>query len=173
MTLLGLILAGGMLSKVLTGLLIAVHFLLCLFLIAVVLLQSGRAGDLSSAFGGAPSQANIAAMSSENILTRVTKVCAFGFMATSLLLALFAHGESSSDSVLDAVPEPAAAVAPEEPSGEAGGASAATPPSPAAEAPASGEAAEPVGESAPPASEEAAESADEESGASAEDADQP
>lgn len=134
MTLLGLILAGGMLGKVLTGLLIAVHFLLCLFLIAVVLLQSGRAGDLSSAFGGAPSQANIAAMSSENILTRVTKICAFGFMVSSLLLALFAHGESTSDSVLDAVPEPAAATAPEEP---AASEPAATPaqesPAPAAE----------------------------------------
>ena len=115
MTLLGLLLAAGMLSKAFTFILIVVHFVLCLFLIAVVLLQSGRAGDLSSAFGGAPSQANIAAMSSENILTRATKISAFGFMVTSLMLALFAHGESASDSVLDVVPEPAAAVAPEDP----------------------------------------------------------
>lgn len=101
---LGLMLAAGMMTKVFVGILIAVHFILCLFLIAVVLLQSGKAGDLSSAFGGGGgSQANVAAMSSENILTRATKISAFGFMSTSLLLALFAHGDSTSDSVLDVI----------------------------------------------------------------------
>jgi preprotein translocase subunit SecG len=115
---LGLMLLATTLTKVLVGALTVIHFLLCVFLIAVVLLQSGRAGDLASAFGGGPSQANVAAMSSENILTRATKISAFSFMVTSLLLALFAHGDSGAESVLDQVDEPAAAVAPAEPAAE-------------------------------------------------------
>lgn len=118
MTMLGLMLASGMLTKVVVGLLLGVHFILCLFLIAVVLLQSGKAGDLSSAFGGGPSQANVAAMSSENILTRATKISAFGFMATSLLLALFSHGEAGSDSVLDVVEDGVAVEGEAEPGSE-------------------------------------------------------
>jgi len=31
-----------------------IHVLVCLFLIVVVLLQSGKAGDISAAFGGQP-----------------------------------------------------------------------------------------------------------------------
>ncbi len=34
-----------------------VHVIVCLFLIVVVLLQSGKAGDISAAFGGQGSQA--------------------------------------------------------------------------------------------------------------------
>lgn len=107
----GLLLSVG---GILVGFVTFVHVLLCVFLIGVVLVQSGRAGDLASAFGGGASQANLAAMSSENILTLATKISAFGFMLTSLLLALFAHGKARS--VLDVVPdEPPAAVGAAEP----------------------------------------------------------
>ena len=34
-----------------------IHVIVCLFLIVVVLLQSGKAGDISAAFGGQGSQA--------------------------------------------------------------------------------------------------------------------
>jgi preprotein translocase subunit SecG len=147
---LGLMLAAGMLTKVFVGILIAVHFLLCLFLIAVVLLQSGKAGDLSSAFGGGGgSQANVAAMSSENILTRATKISAFGFMLTSLLLALFAHGESGADSVLDVVEDESAVEGEAEPGTEATDKAAATD----APAPAESEAAPAGDESEAPAEE--------------------
>jgi preprotein translocase subunit SecG len=102
------------LPKPLVWLLTAIHVFFCCFLILVVLLQRGRAADLGSAFGAGPSQANLAAMSSEDLLTRATKIFAFAFMATSLLLALLAHGRPGD--VLDAVPDdetaPAAATAP-------------------------------------------------------------
>lgn len=116
------------LPRPLIWLITAFHVFFCVFLILIVLLQQGKgAGDLGSAFGGGPSQANIAAMSSEDLLTRMTKLFAFAFMATSLLLALF--GTARPAGVLDRFPEDeTAAVAVEEP-GESGesGATPATP----------------------------------------------
>jgi preprotein translocase subunit SecG len=38
------------------GLIVAVHILVCFFIIVVVLLQSGKSGDISAAFGGQGSQ---------------------------------------------------------------------------------------------------------------------
>jgi len=39
-----------------TILIVVIHVIVCLFLIAVVLLQSGKSGDLAAAFGGQGSQ---------------------------------------------------------------------------------------------------------------------
>ena len=92
-------------------LLTIVHVLICVLLIFVVLLQRGRSADLANAFGGGgPTQSNMAAMSTDDFLTRATKIGAFAFMGTSLLLALFSQRQASS--VLDTVPDkqvPAAA----------------------------------------------------------------
>ena len=40
----------------LIGLIYAIHILVCFFLIIVVLLQSGKSGDIAAAFGGMGSQ---------------------------------------------------------------------------------------------------------------------
>jgi len=128
------------LPKPIVWLLTAIHVFFCCFLILVVLLQRGRAADLGSAFGAGPSQANLAAMSSEDLLTRATKIFAFAFMATSLFLALLSHGKAPD--VLDMVPdEQPAATAPAttEPAGEAPAAT-----TPAAETPAESPAAMPA-----------------------------
>ena len=90
---------AGAISVLLTIL----HIVICVFLIFVVLLQRGRNQDLASAFGGGQSQANLAAMSTDDFLTRATKISAFAFMATSLLLALLS--QTKSQSVLDVVPD--------------------------------------------------------------------
>ena len=89
---------AGAISVLLTIL----HIVICVFLIFVVLLQRGRNQDLASAFGGGQSQANLAAMSTDDFLTRATKISAFTFMATSLLLALLS--QTKAQSVLDVVP---------------------------------------------------------------------
>ena len=80
--------------------LVPIHVLICLFLIVVVLLQSGRAADLASAFGGAPSQANVAAMSSEDFIKKATRYLAFTFMVTSLVLAAAPRGEDETERLL-------------------------------------------------------------------------
>jgi preprotein translocase subunit SecG len=64
------------------------HVLLCLLLILVVLLQSGKAADLAGAFGGAGSQTAFGPRGAANFLTRATTWCAVMFMVTSMTLVL-------------------------------------------------------------------------------------
>ena len=75
---------------------VALHILVCCFLILVVLLQSGKAGDLASTFGGGGSQTAFGTRSATSLLTRFTAVGAALFMVTCLILAGWAkRGESS------------------------------------------------------------------------------
>lgn len=99
-------------------LLSVLHVLVCVFLLLVVLLQRGRTGDVMSAFGGAQ-QSSQAAMSTDDLFSRLTKIGAFTFMATSLLLALLAsqatQGVMVGEEALDGPAEasgPADAAAP-------------------------------------------------------------
>ncbi|MBL8715172.1 MAG: preprotein translocase subunit SecG [Myxococcales bacterium] len=63
-----------------------IHVFVCVFLILVILLQQGRGGGMGAAFGGA-SQQVFGGAGAGNFLTKLTEVCAFTFMFTSLLLA--------------------------------------------------------------------------------------
>ena len=75
---------------------VALHILVCAFLILVVLLQSGKAGDLASTFGGGGSQTAFGTRSATTLLTKLTAVSAALFMMTCLILAGIAQrGESS------------------------------------------------------------------------------
>lgn len=84
-----------------------VYVFVCLFLIFVVLLQSGKGGGLGSAFGGGASQQIFGGAGAGNLLTRLTAGFAFAFMALSVWLAFLS---SSGEQALDrAVREQAAA----------------------------------------------------------------
>ena len=84
-----------------------VYIFVCLFLILVVLLQSGKGGGLGSAFGGGASQQIFGGAGAGNLLTRLTAGFAFAFMALSVWLAFLS---SSGEQALDrAVREQAAA----------------------------------------------------------------
>jgi len=84
-----------------------VYVFVCLFLILVVLLQSGKGGGLGSAFGGGTSQQIFGGAGAGNLLTRLTAGFAFTFMALSVWLAFLS---SSGEQALDrAVREQAAA----------------------------------------------------------------
>ncbi len=61
-----------------------VHIVVCLILIIAVLLQSGKAGDLAGAFGGAGSQSVFGPRGVATILTKVTTISAVLFMVTSM-----------------------------------------------------------------------------------------
>ncbi len=68
----------------------AIHILVCLFLIIVVLLQSGKAADLAGAFGGMGSQTAFGPRGSATLLSKATTGAAVLFMVTSLTLAIMA-----------------------------------------------------------------------------------
>jgi len=79
-----------------------IHVILCLILIFVVLLQSGKAADLAGAFGGMGSQTVFGPRGSATVLSKATTIAASLFMVTSLTLAILAsRGSSSSGSVLE------------------------------------------------------------------------
>ena len=73
-----------------------VHIIVCVFLIGVVLLQSGQSADIAAAFGGMGSQTAFGPRSAANALTRATTIAAIIFMLTSFTLAVMASRTGSS-----------------------------------------------------------------------------
>lgn len=86
-------------------LVITLHILVCIGLIIVVLLQTGKGADMGAAFGGGSSTTVFGSSGAGNFLTRLTTGMAVVFMLTSLTLGYFA-GHRPSTSVFDRV-EPA------------------------------------------------------------------
>lgn len=87
------------------ALVIVFHIVASLVLILVVLLQSGKAGDLAATFGSTGSQTAFGARGAATVLTRATTVCAVIFMVTSLTLAIM-FTKDSSGTVLDGMSLP-------------------------------------------------------------------
>ncbi len=79
------------------------HVISALVLIMVVLLQSGKAGDLASAFGGTSSQTAFGVRSAATVLTKATATAAIVFMLTSLGLAIF-YSRATETSIMEQSP---------------------------------------------------------------------
>ena len=78
-----------------------IHVIVCLFIIIVVLLQSGQSADIAAAFGGAGSQTAFGPRGTTTVLSKATTWAAIMFMITSISLSVFANRAShSSGSVL-------------------------------------------------------------------------
>jgi len=71
-------------------LMLTLHVIVCIFLIIVVLLQSGKAADLAGAFGGMGSQTAFGPRGSATLLSKATTVSAVIFMITSMTLSIMA-----------------------------------------------------------------------------------
>jgi preprotein translocase subunit SecG len=79
-----------------------IHVVVCLFLVIVVLLQSGKAADLAGAFGGMGSQTAFGPRGAATVLSKATTIAAAVFMLTSLTLAIVAtRNAGSATSVLE------------------------------------------------------------------------
>jgi len=80
-----------------------VHVIVCLFLVIVVLLQSGKAADLAGAFGGMGSQTAFGPRGSATVLSKATTIAATLFMVTSLSLSILytRAGRATGSSVFD------------------------------------------------------------------------
>lgn len=99
-----------------------IHVLACLFLIVIVLLQTGKGAEMGAVFGGSSSTV-FGSSGAGNFLTRLTTGIAVLFMCTSLGLTYYSsrHGvatifdsapAASAPAELDEVPPPAAPAAP-------------------------------------------------------------
>jgi preprotein translocase subunit SecG len=80
--------------------LVFVHIVVCLFLIGVVLLQTGKSADLAGAFGGQGSQTAFGPRGASNLLTKLTTYSAIIFMLTSIGLTILLSRASGDHSVL-------------------------------------------------------------------------
>src|SRR3982074_851304 len=67
-----------------------VHIIVCFFIIIVVLLQSGKRGDISAAFGGQGSQTAFGPRGAASALSKATTWSAVAFMVTSITLSIYA-----------------------------------------------------------------------------------
>jgi len=74
--------------------LIIVHVIVSLFLIAVVLLQSGKGAEIGAAFGGS-SQTIFGGRGAATFLSKMTTISAVVFMVTSFVLAIVTTKGSS------------------------------------------------------------------------------
>ena len=66
----------------------ALYILACVFLILVVLLQSGKGGDVAAAFGGAGSQTAFGPRGAQKPLEKATIISAIIFMVLALIFSL-------------------------------------------------------------------------------------
>jgi preprotein translocase subunit SecG len=77
-----------------------VHIVVCFFIIIVVLLQSGKSGDISAAFGGQGSQTAFGPRGAASALSKATTWSAVAFMVTSITLSIYASRHTGPSSVL-------------------------------------------------------------------------
>ena len=80
--------------------LLILHVLVCIFLICIVLLQSGKGAEMGAAFGGS-SQTLFGSRGAATFLNKLTTVAAVLFMVTSLLLTM---ATTKGSSVIQNVP---------------------------------------------------------------------
>lgn len=67
--------------------LIIIHVIVCIALVMIVLLQTGKGADMGAAFGGGSSQTLFGGTGASTFLTKATTVAVIVFMLTSLGLA--------------------------------------------------------------------------------------
>lgn len=84
--------------------LLVLHIFICIVLVVVILLQSGKGSELSAALGGG-SGSLFGPGAPANIMNKITSVVAITFMITSLGLAVMAK-ERTTGSITDRIPQP-------------------------------------------------------------------
>ena len=83
-------------------LILTLHVIICLLLVIIVLVQSGKGAGIGGVFGGG-SDALFSAPSGSVFLKKVTAGLAIGFVCTTLFLTVL-HSRRSGQSVIQRVP---------------------------------------------------------------------
>ena len=86
-------------------LLVIIHIAVCIALIMIVLLQTGKGADMGAAFGGGSSQTLFGSTGASTFLTKATTIAAIVFMLTSLTLA-YISSHRTEQSVLSDIKAP-------------------------------------------------------------------
>lgn len=86
--------------------LVVIHVVAALFLIGVVLLQTGKGADIGAVFGGGSSETVFGSSGAGTFLTRLTTGIAILFMLTSLSMT-YGLARRTSQSLFDDAPPPA------------------------------------------------------------------
>jgi len=95
-------------------LLVIIHIAVCIALILIVLLQTGKGAEMGAAFGGA-SQTVFGGAGPAPFLTKITTGAAIVFMITSLALAYVSSKPSARSLMKGVKPMPTAPAAPAKP----------------------------------------------------------
>ena len=80
----------------LENLVVVIHILACLSLVLVILLQSGKGGGVSAAFGGGAGAA-LGTRSASTALSKFTAFTAGTFLVTSMVLAIYSSPTASDE----------------------------------------------------------------------------
>ena len=81
---------------------VALHVIVCVILVLVVLLQSGKGADLAGAFGGGATQTAFGSRGPASFLSKMTTGAAIVFMLTSISLSLMTtRASTGSKSILE------------------------------------------------------------------------
>jgi preprotein translocase subunit SecG len=72
-----------------TTLILVVHIVVCIALILIILLQSGKGADIGAVFGGGSSQTVFGSTGATPFLSKITIGAAVIFMVTSIILTYF------------------------------------------------------------------------------------
>ena len=105
---------------------VTLHVIVCIILVLVVLLQSGKGADLAGAFGGGATQTAFGSRGPASFLSKMTTVAAIIFMVTSIGLSMIST-KTASKSVLEGVVEDTAVQETEKPDTQASDAPVLTP----------------------------------------------
>jgi preprotein translocase subunit SecG len=126
-----------------TTLVLVIHVIVCVALILIILLQSGKGADIGAVFGGGSSQTVFGSTGASTFLSKVTIGAAVLFMVTSIVLTYFSGrgGMTTEHSMVTEEAAPQTPMAPPVPGSEASKPADATPqaqpaPKPAESAPA-------------------------------------
>ena len=108
-----------------------IHVLACLFLIVIVLLQTGKGAEMGAVFGGSSSTV-FGSSGAGNFLTRMTTAVAVLFMCTSLGLTYFSARQGTA-TIFDDAPGVSAPAVPDQPAAPAAAPAPEAPAAPAAD----------------------------------------
>ena len=99
-------------KNIVSILLITIHIIVCVALIMIVLLQTGKGADMGAAFGGGSSQTLFGSTGASTFLSKATTGAAVIFMLTSLALA-YISSHRTGDSIMSDVEVPFEQAVPE------------------------------------------------------------